>query len=126
MKTKLITLSIAGALALGTIAAQAHGPGHGGPGRPQMEGNPLEHLTKELNLTPEQQARVAPIVDQAKPQIRAIHQEARQKTHDVMANAATQLRPLLTPEQQAKFDAIRKAHEDMIKAMQEMHEAQKK
>lgn len=43
----------------------------------------------------------------------------------VMENATTQIRPLLTPEQQQKFDAIRKAHEDMMKAMQEMHEAQK-
>lgn len=88
-----------------------------------MMGNPLEHLTKELDLTPDQQAKVAPIVDQAKPQVQAIHQEAMQKMRAVMENCGAQIRPLLTPQQQAKFDAIKKAHEDMLNAMQEMHQA---
>ena len=89
----------------------------------RMMGNPLEHLTKDLDLTPDQQAKVTPIVDQAKPQIRAIHQEAMEKMHAVMENAGAQIRPLLTPEQQTKFDAMKKAHEDMRKAMQDMHQA---
>lgn len=88
-----------------------------------MMGNPLEHLTKELDLTPDQQAQVAPIVDQAKPQIQAIHQEAMQKTRTVMENCSAQIRPLLTPQQQAKFDAIKKAHEDMLESMKALHEA---
>ena len=91
-----------------------------GPGK---WGNPLEHLTKELDLTADQQAKVAPIVDQAKPQIQAIHQEAMEKTRAVMENAGAQIRPLLTPPQQAKFDAIKKAHEDMMNAMKAMHQA---
>ncbi len=125
MKSQLITLSVAGALTLGAFALHAQGPGPGGHHDHHMMANPLEHLTKELNLTTEQQAKVTPIVDQTKPQIAAIHQEAMQKMRAVMENATTQIRPLLTPEQQQKFDAIRKAHEDMMKAMQEMHEAQK-
>lgn len=88
-----------------------------------MMGNALEHLTKELDLTPDQQAKVTPIVDQAKPQIQAIHQEAMEKTRAVMENAGAQIRPLLTPQQQAKFDAMKKAHEDMMNAMKEMHSA---
>lgn len=88
-----------------------------------MKGNALEHLTKELDLTPDQQAKVAPIVDQAKPQIQAIHQEAMEKTRAVMENSAAQIRPLLTPQQQAKFDAIKKAHQDMLNARKEMHQA---
>src|SRR5215204_6842797 len=86
MKAKLIAVTIAGALTLGTLAAYAHDPGHG----PRMfrhcgfgGGNAVEHLTKELDLTPEQQAQLAPIVEQAKPQIKAIHEEAMQKTRAV-------------------------------------------
>jgi Spy/CpxP family protein refolding chaperone len=90
---------------------------------PDHWGNPLEHLTKELDLTPDQQAKVSPIVDQAKPQIQAIHQEAMEKMRAVMENATAQIRPLLTPQQQTKFDAIKKAHEDMHNAMKEMHQA---
>ncbi len=99
-----------------------HGPG---PNQHHM-GNPLEHLSESLNLTAEQKAKVQPIVDQVKPQIAAIHQEAMEKMKAIMENAGAQIRPLLTPEQQQKFDAMKKAHEDMHKAMQEMHDAEKK
>ena len=126
MKRTLIALTVSSALALGTFALYAEGPehghGHGGMG-PGKWGNPLEHLTKELDLTAEQQAKVSPIVDQAKPQIQAIHQEAMEKMRAVMENATAQIRPLLTPQQQTKFDAIKKAHEDMHNAMKEMHQA---
>ncbi len=129
MKRNLIALTIASALALGTLIVNAQGPGpghpHDGKGHPGMMGDPLEHLTKELDLTPEQQAKVGPIVDQAKPQMKAIHEEAMQKARAVMESCATQIRPLLTPEQTQKFDAIKKAHEDMMNAMREMHEAKK-
>ena len=104
----------------GEHGEHGHGPGHG------PWGNPLEHISKELNLTPDQQAKVAPIIDQAKPQVVAIHEEAMQKMKTVIENAVAQIRPLLTPEQQTKLDAIKKAHEDMHNARQEMHEARQK
>lgn len=120
MKSKITAAVIAGALALGTAFAQGPGEhGHGGPG---MMGNPLEHLTKDLNLTPDQQAKVTPIVDAAKPQIQAIHQEAMQKMRAIMESTGAQIRPLLTPEQQTKFDAMKAAHEKMHEAMKEMHD----
>jgi Spy/CpxP family protein refolding chaperone len=86
-------------------------------------GNPLERLTKGLDLTPDQEARVQPILDQTKPQMRAIHEEAMQKMRAVMENTTAQIRPLLTPEQQQKFDAMKKAQEDMMQAHQAMKEA---
>lgn len=126
MKRNLIAITVGAALSLGTIVAIAQ-PGPGGPGGPHHRGewgNPLEHLTKELNLTPDQQAKVAPIVDQAKPQLQQIHQEAMEKARAVMENTTAQIRPLLTAQQQQKLDAIQKAHQDMHAAMKEMHEAQ--
>lgn len=124
MKKTLLAITIASALGALAVQAEGHG-GHGG-GKQGPWGDPLGHLTKELNLTPDQQAKVAPIVDQAKPQIIAIHQEAMQKTQAVMETSAAQIRPLLTPEQQTKFDSLRKAHGDMMKARMEMREARKK
>lgn len=125
MKTKLIAIAAATTLSLGAIALKAQ-PGPGGPEHGQGHwGNPMEHLTKDLNLTADQQAKIKPIVDAAKPQIEQIHQDAIEKTRTVMENAANQIRPMLTADQQAKFDAERKAHEDMRAAMQEMHEAKK-
>jgi periplasmic protein CpxP/Spy len=132
MTRKLISLTTAAALSLGGLVyLQAkepgeHGPGHEGPGPHHMTmGNPLEHLSKELNLTDDQKTKVQPIIDQTKPQMAAIHREAMEKMHALLENAGAQIRPLLTPEQQQKFDAMKKAHDDMRKAMEEMHEAQK-
>jgi Spy/CpxP family protein refolding chaperone len=91
-----------------------------------MMENPLDHLSKDLNLTDDQKAKVQPIIDQTKPQLAAIHKEAMEKAHALLENAGAQIRPLLTPEQQTKYDAMKKAHEDMRKAMEEMHDAKAK
>jgi Spy/CpxP family protein refolding chaperone len=105
---------------LGLSLAQAHPKGerHGGWHR-----NPLEEMSETLNLTDAQKAKIQPIIDQAKPQIRAIHQEAIERTHTVVQNSIAQIRPQLTPEQQAKLDGIVKAHENMHNAMKELHDA---
>jgi Spy/CpxP family protein refolding chaperone len=108
-------------------AEQGPGPKHEyGPGPKHHMENPLEHLSESLNLTAEQKAKVQPIIDQVKPQIAAIHQEAMDKMKAIMESTTAQIRPLLTPQQQGKLDAMKKAHEDMHKAMQEMHDAEKK
>ena len=131
MTRKLISITTAAALSLAALVyLQAKEPGehgpHPGPGPHHlMMENPLEHLSKDLNLTDDQKAKVQPIIDQARPQLAAIHKEAMEKMHAVMENAGNQIRPLLTPQQQQKLDAIKKAHEDMKKAMDEMHDAQK-
>jgi periplasmic protein CpxP/Spy len=134
MRRKIITLSTAAGLAMASLVyLQAkepgdHGPKHDGPGGPHhmMMENPLEHLSKDLNLTDDQKAKVQPIIDQTKPQLAAIHKEAMEKAHALLESAAAQIRPLLTPEQQVKYDAMKKAHEDMRKAMEEMHDAKTK
>jgi Spy/CpxP family protein refolding chaperone len=121
MKRNLLTLAVAGAIALGGFAVVQAGPGHGGRGHGHGFG--LERLTEKLDLTADQQAKAQPIIDAAKPQIAAIHQEAMAKSKAVMDNATSQIRPLLTAEQQKKLDTIQKAHQDMMNARKELHEA---
>ena len=108
MKRNLLTLMAAGAIALGGFVMVQAQPGPGGGGRGHGKRFMLERLTKDLNLTSEQQTKVQPIIDQAKPQIAAIHQEAMQKTKAVMDSTMSQIRPLLTPDQQKKLDDIQK------------------
>ena len=131
-KRNLMTFTAIGVIALGGFAfAQSPdaggfgGHGHGGPGGWRGHGGAfaMEHLTKSLNLTPDQQAKVQPLIDQAKPQIIAIHKDAMEKTHAIMDKTMTQIRPILTADQQKKFDALQKARQDMRNAMQEMHAA---
>ena len=128
MKSKLITLSAACLALFATVAfGQAQDPAAKNNDRPHRwehkRGNPVEHLTKALDLTPEQVAKIQPIFDQAKPQIKAAREESREKARAIRENIQAQIRPLLTPAQQQKFDAIKKAREDMRKAREEMRAA---
>jgi Spy/CpxP family protein refolding chaperone len=110
MKLRLITLTAISALSLGGAAfAQDRDVDdqerHGGRGH-----DSLERITERLNLTPEQKAKIQPIMDQAKPKMAAIHQEAMQKSKAVMDEAMGQIRPMLTPEQQKQLDDLRNDH----------------
>ena len=125
MKRNLLTLVATSAIALGGFVLVQAQPDPGGPGCPgwHRQGFGLQHLTENLNLTSDQQTKVQPILDAAKPQIAAIHQEAMQKVKTVIDSTTSQIRPLLTPEQQKKFDAIQKAHQDMMNAHKELNDA---
>jgi len=81
MKRNLLTLVAASAIVFGGFLLVQAQPGPGGPGCPGWHGQGfgLQHLTENLNLTSDQQTKVQPILDAAKPQIVAIHQEAMQK-----------------------------------------------
>jgi len=131
MKRNILTLVTAGAIALGGfVAIQAQpgpegagpcGLGGAGPGHGHAFG--LKGMTDKLNLTADQQTKVQPILDAAKPQIATIHQEAMQKMKTVMDSTLSQIRPLLNADQQKKLDDIQKAHQDMMKARKELHDA---
>jgi len=123
MKRNLLALAAAGAIALGGfVVVQAQG-GPGGAGHWHGHAFGLKGITEKLDLTADQQTKVEPIMDAAKPQIAAIHQEAMQKMHTVMNSTLSQIRPILTPDQQSKLDAIEKAHQDMLNARKQLHDA---
>src|SRR3954469_13439354 len=109
MKRNVLALTAAGAIALGGFVVVQAQPGPGGAGHWHGHAFGLKGITEKLNLTAEQQAKVQPILDQAKPQIAAIHQEAMQKAKTVIESTLSQVRPLLTADQQKKLDAIQKA-----------------
>jgi Spy/CpxP family protein refolding chaperone len=125
MKRNLLAVVAAGAIALGgfLIVQAQPGPGHGGFGGGHGHAFGLRGIADKLDLTSEQQTKVQPILDQAKPQLQAIHQEAMTKAKAVMDASVAQIRTLLTPDQQKKLDAIQKAHQDMMNARKELHDA---
>src|ERR1051325_1249855 len=123
MKRNILAVAAAGAIALGGFVVVQAQPGPGGAGHWRSHAFGLNAITEKLNLTPDQQPKVQPILDQAKPQIAAIHQEARQKMHTVMNNTMSQIRPMLNADKQKKLDAIEKAHQDMMNAKKQLHEA---
>jgi Spy/CpxP family protein refolding chaperone len=123
MKRNLLAVVATGAIALAGFAiVQAQG-GPGDHGRWQGHALSLEQLTKTYNLTSDQQSKIKPLLDQARPQIIAIHKDAMQKTQTLVDSTMSQIRPLLNSTQQAKFDAVQKAKQDMRNSMQELHSA---
>ena len=124
MKRNLLTLLAVGAISGGGFIL-AQGPdAEGHPmGAWQHRGNPLDNMSETLNLTADQKTKVQPILDQAKPQLKAIHEEAMQKAKAVMDKTMSQIRPLLTPDQQKKADDMQAAHQQMHDAMKKLHDA---
>ena len=130
MKSRLISITAACLVLFVTVsiglAQDPAAKNNDGPRRWQNKrGNHVEHLTKALDLTPDQQAKVKAIFEQAKPQIQAAREEGRQKAQAIRENIRSQIRPILTPAQQQKWDVIQKASEDMRKAKEEMRDALK-
>jgi len=122
MKKNLLAVVAAGAIALGGfIITQAQAGSGFGCAHGHAFG--LRGITDKLNLTADQQTKVQPILEATKPQIATIHQEAMQKMKTLIDGAVSQIRPLLTADQQKKFDAIQKAHQDMMNAQKELHQA---
>jgi protein CpxP len=128
MKLRLVTLTAACAAMLATISINAQEPAEKDAGgnrhRHHKWGNSLEHMTKTLDLTPDQQAKIGPILEQAKPQMKAARQESKERMKAVRDNIRSQIRPILTPVQQQKWDAIQKAREDMRKAREAVRAAE--
>jgi hypothetical protein len=136
MKTHRLALIIWSALSLstpGALYAQANGtaPATISPtapiSLPQMAqhgwGYLLDRVGKDLGLTTTEKSSIQPIVAQTRSQLMAIHQQAQVQVKADVEAALVQIRPLLTPAQQTKLDAIVKAYEDLQTAEQELDKA---
>ena len=66
----------------------------------------LERFDSKLKLTPEQRSQVAEILDGKRQKIDALRAEIRPKFEEIRSSTSAEIRGLLTPEQQKKFDAM--------------------
>ena len=69
-----------------------------------------ERLRAELNLTPEQVAKISPIIDKAAMQLRDIRRETARRVHETIAEAHRQMAVNLTDEQRQKLQQIEERH----------------
>jgi len=86
----------------GSKGFRGQGPGDKG-------GHPLADA---LQLTDAQKAKAKELMEAAKPRIEAIREEERAKIKAVIEDSMKELRPLLTPEQQAVLDDLQKLRAD--------------
>ena len=69
-----------------------------------------EHFRRSLDLTSEQEKRVAPIIDATSVKLEAIRVESAERVRNVMEQSKKEVAPLLTPEQQKKLDKLEAEH----------------
>jgi len=122
-----------GLTALGQDAGQSGqaqpGPGQPGPerGHTGRRGMPtvddqMKHLTKKLDLSADQQAKVKPILENQRNQMEQIHNDsslAREdrfsKMQSIHDSANTQIKGVLNEDQQKKFDQMQQERRDRMK-----------
>jgi Spy/CpxP family protein refolding chaperone len=69
-----------------------------------------ERLHAELNLTPEQLAKISPIIDKTTSQLRDIRRETGRRVHEIIVDAHHQMAATLTDEQRQKLQQIEERH----------------
>ncbi len=74
-----------------------------------------EHLHRQLNLTPEQFEKVAPIVDEMSRRLEVIRDDTRKRVTETMEESHREIVPLLTPEQCEKLEQMKRRHEHMLR-----------
>jgi periplasmic protein CpxP/Spy len=86
----------------------------------------LQHMTKKLNLTADQQAKIKPILEQEQQQMQTIHNDTSLSKEDRQAkfreahkNYEGQIRAVLNPDQQTKFDQMAQKHKERMEKHQQ-------
>jgi len=83
------------------------GPAHHGLVAERMR----ERLTAQLKLTPDQVAKISPIIDKAGTQLEQIRRETGRRVHETFADSHREMSAYLTDEQRAKLEQIRQRHQ---------------
>src|ERR1044072_8765474 len=79
--------------------------------RPGRLGDKMkEHLRTELRLTPEQTAKVSPIIDKTTAQPRDMRRDTRRRVHEIMMRAHNEISVVLTEQQRKKLQQIEERH----------------
>jgi len=76
------------------------------PGEQEMALHMRNRLQARLGLTPEQMAKIAPIVENAASELWSIHVDTAQRLNKVVEDSYAQVSAVLTPEQRPKLDEM--------------------
>ena len=86
----------------------------------------LQMLSEKLNLTDDQKAKLRPILQDQMLQMKAVREDSslseeqkRAKMKSIHESSHDQINAVLTPEQQAKFEQMRKEQMQKHKGMEE-------
>jgi Spy/CpxP family protein refolding chaperone len=120
MHSRLLTLALGGMLTLGATGAaiaQDTPPSQGqpGPGGPRHmdPDRQLQHLTKELDLTADQQSQIKPVLVDRQQKLQSLFQDQslsqddrRAKARSLIGDSNSKIEAVLNDEQKQKFEAM--------------------
>jgi len=109
-------LVFAAGITTGGLLSTMHVRHHflGPPQSGEIAGRMREHLRRALDLTPEQSAKIGPIIDETSAKLEAIRVESAQRIRSAMAESEKQIAPQLTPEQEKKLQNLKERHKRML------------
>ncbi len=122
MKKLIVFTALAMAVAIGGASAWAQmGEGMagsmGGHGQPMNADQRLQMMTKQLNLTADQQEKIKPMLESQNQQMQALHQDTSLSQEDRMSkmqqirqSTNEQIKSVLNPDQQQKFEQMNSRH----------------
>ena len=76
----------------------------------RIGGRMKERLRAELNLTPEQLAKISPIIDKTTAQLRDIRRDTGRRVHEVITDSHRLMAAELTDEQRQQLTQIEERH----------------
>ena len=97
----------AGALGFGLLQART-GWGHPPRDPARFQQSLLKRLTRELDLRPEQQQQVEDALRETSQEFARLREEINPRVREIRVRSQEKIRAILTPEQQAKFEALEK------------------
>jgi Spy/CpxP family protein refolding chaperone len=86
------------------------GPPHSG----DVAGRMREHFRRALDLTAEQENKIAPIIDTTTTKLEAIRIETAERVRTVMEESKRQISPQLSAEQQKKLEKLEAQHRKIM------------
>ena len=103
-----------GAVLFSAGAAWADGDDHGYGHDPKSR---LEHLTKKLDLSKEQQDKILPIIEDKHQKMEGLHSQMQ----EIRKQAMSQIEAELTPDQQTKWKEMQEKRKEKMKEYREKH-----
>ena len=79
-----------------------------------VAGKMREHFRRALDLTAEQENKIAPIIDSATTRLEAIRIETAERVRAVMEESKREIAPQLSPEQQKKLEKLEAHHRKLL------------
>ena len=69
-----------------------------------------ERLQRQLDLTPEQVAKISPILDKTATELYQVRRDTGRRVHEIIAETHQQMAAVLTDEQRRKLQQIEERH----------------